>query len=500
MFVAEGSLAGSLPSVSNKDSRLVKKIVSKAKKIFGVKPSVRWGHKAYCVDLPRVTKILFEALGFRKEKTRRPWQKTIPSIILNSEEKLVKQFLAGFLAGDGSARKQKEIGETHSVAYTTSPKVAHGLALLFLRLGVIPCIEKRKRGGNRKDIFTVSVHGGKNNNQLTDAIRGQNSVTHRKSETVPLQTLLKQLRKSTKEVPRHLTKRPNVAVYSLKQLVEKLEKKQASTEEKKIVEALKKIVSGDVAFLPVQKIYSKTGKTTVYDLKVEGLPIFVGNWLFAHNSMDAPLVLTTLLDPTEVDDEVHAMDACKEYPLEFYHATERFASPSEVKLDTIATRLGKESQYEGIGFTHEATLEGPTQTRYVLFKNMRQKVEDELALMNCLRSVDAANAAERIILSHFFPDLYGNMHSFGKQGFRCVDCGAKFRRIPLRGKCTKCGGKIILTINKGGIEKYLELSKDMIDRYGLPLYMKQRIMLLEKEIASMFEDDKSKQFSLAQYF
>ncbi|NYZ75236.1 DNA polymerase II large subunit [Candidatus Micrarchaeota archaeon] len=216
--------------------------------------------------------------------------------------------------------------------------------------------------------------------------------------------------------------------------------------------------------------------------------------------MDAPLVLTTILDPSEVDDEVHVMDACSEYPLEFYHATERFASPSEVKLDTIATRLGKESQYEGIGFTHESKLEGPTQTRYVLFKNMRQKVEDELALMNSLRSVDADNAAERIILSHFFPDLYGNMHSFGKQSFRCVDCGAKFRRVPLRGKCSKCGGKIILTIHKGGIEKYLELSKDMIDRYGLPLYMKQRIMLLEKEIASMFEDDKSKQFSLAQYF
>ncbi|HII39324.1 TPA: DNA polymerase II large subunit [Candidatus Micrarchaeota archaeon] len=219
--------------------------------------------------------------------------------------------------------------------------------------------------------------------------------------------------------------------------------------------------------------------------------------------MDAPLVLTTILDPVEVDDEVHAMDACSSYPLEFYRATERFASPSEIKLDTISTRLGKESQYEGIGFTHTAKLEGPTQTRYVLFKNMRQKVEDELQLMNMLRSVDAANAAERIILSHFFPDLYGNMHSFGKQGFRCVDCGAKYRRVPLRGKCTNktCGGgKIILTIYKGGIEKYLSLAKDMIDTYGLPLYMKQRIMLLEKEIQSMFEDDKVKQHSLADYF
>jgi DNA polymerase II large subunit len=215
--------------------------------------------------------------------------------------------------------------------------------------------------------------------------------------------------------------------------------------------------------------------------------------------MDAPLVLTTLLDPREVDDEVHAMEACSEYPLEFYRAAERFASPSEVKLDTIASRLGTEKQFEGIGFTHQATLEGPVQTRYVLFKNMTQKVEEELALMTKIRAVDASNAAERVILSHFFPDLYGNLHSFSKQSFRCVDCSAKYRRVPLRGKCRKCGGKIILTIHKGGIEKYLELSKQMVDRYRLPLYMKQRLMLLEKEIASIFEDDQSKQYNLADY-
>lgn len=215
--------------------------------------------------------------------------------------------------------------------------------------------------------------------------------------------------------------------------------------------------------------------------------------------MDAPLVLTSILDPSEVDDEVHAMDVCSAYPLEFYQAAERFASPGEVKLDTVATRLGKESQYEGMGYTHAAALEGPTETRYVQFKNMKQKVSEELDLMMQIRAVDAAGAAERIILSHFFPDLYGNLHSFSKQSFRCIDCEAKYRRVPLRGKCSKCGGKIILTISKGGIEKYLKLSQEMADKYNLPLYLKQRLMLLEKEIASIFEDDKSKQFSLADY-
>lgn len=215
--------------------------------------------------------------------------------------------------------------------------------------------------------------------------------------------------------------------------------------------------------------------------------------------MDAPLVLTTILDPKEVDDEVHAMDACWEYPLEFYEACLRYANPAEVKLDIIASRLGKESQYEGIGFTHPTSISGPTMSSYVSLGTMRDKVLKELELMSKIRAVDVNNAAEKIILAHFFPDLYGNMRSFSKQTFRCGECNAKYRRVPLRGKCTKCGGKLLLTINKGGIEKYLKLSNEMITEYKLPDYLKQRLALLEKEIESVFEDDKSKQFALADF-
>ena len=215
--------------------------------------------------------------------------------------------------------------------------------------------------------------------------------------------------------------------------------------------------------------------------------------------MDAPLVLTVQLDPKEVDDEVHAMDACWEYPCEFYEATLKTASPGEVKLDTIANRLGTPAQFEGIGFTHAARLSGPVQSSYTKLGSMPEKVEVELELMKRIRAVDAAGAAERIILSHFFPDLYGNLRSFSKQSFRCVDCNAKYRRTPLLGKCDKCGGKLLLTINKGGIEKYLQLSKQMADRYGLPNYLKQRLLLLEKEIESMFDNEKTKQFNLADF-
>ncbi|HEV8290131.1 MAG TPA: DNA polymerase II large subunit [Candidatus Norongarragalinales archaeon] len=215
--------------------------------------------------------------------------------------------------------------------------------------------------------------------------------------------------------------------------------------------------------------------------------------------MDEPLVLTTLVDPGEVDDEVHKMDVCREYPLELFEAAEKIAPAGDVKMDTVAKRLRTNDQYENLNYTHDCLLVGPTETRYIKFKSMRQKVEEELELMMKIRAVDAKNAAERIVLSHFFPDLYGNLHSFSKQNFRCVDCNTIFRRVPLIGKCKKCGGKIILTINRGGIEKYLKLSMDMAEKYALPNYIKQRLQLLEKEINSIFEDDKAKQFSLAEF-
>ena len=70
--------------------------------------------------------------------------------------------------------------------------------------------------------------------------------------------------------------------------------------------------------------------------------------------------------------------------------------------------------------------------------------------------------ALRVLLSHFFPDMYGNLRSFSRQMFRCTDCNTKYRRVPLVGHCNKCNGKLQLTIYKGGIEKYLQPSLEKL--------------------------------------
>ena len=220
-------------------------------------------------------------------------------------------------------------------------------------------------------------------------------------------------------------------------------------------------------------------------------------------SMDAPLVLTLALDPSQIDDQVHEMDVSWEYPLEFYRTSHELRKPSDYKtIEMVSQRLGNENQYSGFGYTHETERidKGVIQSTYTKLGSMLEKAEAQLELGRIIRAVDEKDEAARLLNSHFFPDIYGNLRAFGEQKFRCVDCNAKYRRIPLAGKCTKDGGKLILTIAEGSVRKYLEISKSIVEKYGLPDYMRQRLRLVENNINSVFINDKSKQYNLADFF
>ncbi|QDA30419.1 DNA-directed DNA polymerase II large subunit [Thermococcus indicus] len=207
--------------------------------------------------------------------------------------------------------------------------------------------------------------------------------------------------------------------------------------------------------------------------------------------MDAPLVVTTRLDPREVDSEVHNMDVVRYYPLEFYNATYEMKSPKEIKfIERVEDRLGKPEMYEGLKFTHDTDDIGlgPKMSLYKQLGDMVEKVERQLALAERIRAVDEHHVAETIINSHLVPDLRGNLRSFTRQEFRCVKCNTKYRRPPLTGKCPKCGGKIVLTVSKGAIEKYLPTAKMLVTKYSVLDYTRQRICLTDKDIKTLFEN------------
>jgi len=219
--------------------------------------------------------------------------------------------------------------------------------------------------------------------------------------------------------------------------------------------------------------------------------------------MDAPLVLTSRIDPNEVDKEAHNVDVRFQYPLEFYEATLAYTNPKDLVkiMDMVSGRLGTPAQYEGFGFTHDTTniAAGPRNSAYKTLGTMIEKMEAQLGLARKIKAVDPQDVAERVINSHFLPDIIGNLRSFSKQKVRCTKCGAKYRRPPLRGSCPKCGGNIVLTVHEGSVRKYLETSLRVADEYNVRPYTKQRLELLEIEMRSLFESDKVKQKGLADF-
>lgn len=206
--------------------------------------------------------------------------------------------------------------------------------------------------------------------------------------------------------------------------------------------------------------------------------------------MDAPLVLTTKIDPREVDKEAHDLDIVASYPLDVY--TSEFVSPSNVSIETVKTRLGTPEQYYGFKFTHSNTdiAQGPSESAYKTLPAMKDKIAAQFEIARRIRAVDIDDTAERLIKSHFLPDLIGNLRSFSRQTFRCVNCNKKYRRVPLMGKCIRCGGKIVLTIPRGAVEKYLNVVKELVQTYKISNYVQQRIELVEKEIDLVFHETK----------
>ncbi|AXV40008.1 DNA polymerase II large subunit [Methanobacterium sp. BAmetb5] len=215
--------------------------------------------------------------------------------------------------------------------------------------------------------------------------------------------------------------------------------------------------------------------------------------------MDAPLVLSSRIDPEEIDDESHNLDTMETLPLELYQKTLENVKPADVVdlVDNVKKRLGKDEQYRGLIYSHETSSihQGPKICLYKTLPTMKEKVDEQIKLAERIRAVDQKGVVEGVLNSHFLPDMAGNIRAFARQKVRCTKCNKKYRRIPLSGECS-CGGNLILSISKGSVMKYLDISKELANRYPIDPYLVQRIELLESGIHSLFESDRSKQSSL----
>lgn len=219
-------------------------------------------------------------------------------------------------------------------------------------------------------------------------------------------------------------------------------------------------------------------------------------------TQDAPLVLNARIRANEVDDMIFDVDVFERVPLELYEAAEQKKQPFDVKLEQVKSRLGGEREFSDLHFSFSTGNfnDGPLCSSYKTLPTMQDKVDHMMDLCKKIRAVDVADVARLIIERHFIRDTRGNLRKFSMQGFRCVGCNEKFRRPPLIGKCTKCGGKIIFTISEGSILKYMQPALELARNYGAEPYLLESLELTEMYIQSIFGKEKEKQEALGKWF
>ena len=221
--------------------------------------------------------------------------------------------------------------------------------------------------------------------------------------------------------------------------------------------------------------------------------------------MDAPLLLSPLLNPSEVARQALNIETVRQLPVQFHEKTWQGAHPSEVESLVPTLNKNLDPNNWSIGFTHptENIDNGRLVSVYKELPTMLDKVKEQLQLADQIVAVNAADVAVKVLSTHILRDLVGNLRTFTSQRVRCMKCGSKPRRVPLGGACHRCGGRLVATVFRNGVEKYLDVATEMVNRYKIRPYYHQRLDLIKLELAETFRalpEEKSQQKLLISEF
>jgi DNA polymerase II large subunit len=205
--------------------------------------------------------------------------------------------------------------------------------------------------------------------------------------------------------------------------------------------------------------------------------------------MDAPLVISAIMDIESADPEVHNLDIVQEYPLELYEASLRYSDPSKINSQQIKSILS--NPFTTIYFTHDTSdiNAGVNISAYKELETMREKVEYELEIEKRIRAVDVNDVVKIIIDKHLLKDIKGNLRNFGIQEFRCIKCNTRYERPPLSGKCKVCGGNLVPITSKGNVLKYLNLAQELAAEFDVGDYLRENLKITVNNIKSIFGED-----------
>ena len=217
--------------------------------------------------------------------------------------------------------------------------------------------------------------------------------------------------------------------------------------------------------------------------------------------MDAPLLIQPHVLPHESQPQAHNLEVSKSFPLEFFKSTFQQIKASEiVSVEIIKSRLETERQFYDYYFTHSTSslITSKSRSAYSTLGSMLDKFDMQVKNAELIDAVNTSEIVSNVISTHLVPDLMGNLRAYARQSFRCTACGKSFRRMPLIQTCV-CGHKLIATITRGSVEKYLKLAKRLVEKYDVGEYQKGRIHALSDEIELVFGKSKGDQSLLTDY-
>ena len=217
--------------------------------------------------------------------------------------------------------------------------------------------------------------------------------------------------------------------------------------------------------------------------------------------MDAPLLIQPLVLPHESQPQAHNLEVTKSLPLEFFESTLQQIKASDIRsVEIIGSRLETERQFYDYFFTHSTSSLTTSKSRsaYSTLGSMFDKFDMQIRNAELIEVVNPSELVSNVISTHLVPDIMGNLRAYAKQNFRCTGCEKSFRRMPLIQTCV-CGHKLILTITRGSVEKYLKFAKRLVEKYDVGEYQRGRIHALSDEIELVFGKSKGDQSLLTDY-
>ncbi|MBI2672341.1 DNA polymerase II large subunit [Candidatus Woesearchaeota archaeon] len=465
------------------------RIIKTMKRYFYLKPS--WlsdDHITYS------SKILYELFVDILKCGRNAYEKRIPPKFMNLPLNKLKFFLQGYFDGDGSA----SYSDCRVACDSVSELLLQDLDFCLKRYGIFTKrYSYKKKPGPKVREFYIKKNRPIPDFAITKLIVPSNycNIFYDKIgfSLNRKQKILRYLVENTKPRGMKILYDKKYAYPEIKEINE------GGVEETYCLNVENHIVSANGLF-----VGQCDGDEAAIILLMDVFLNFSKKYLPAHKGgrQDEPLLLSTLLIPTEVDDMVFDMDIDFSYPLELYESALNYKNPWDVKIKRVKDYLDTEKQYEGFGFTHDTfdINNGVICSAYKSIPTMEEKVNGQLDLARKIRAVDETDVARMVIDKHFMRDIKGNLRKFSTQQFRCTDCNEKFRRPPLQGTCLECGGKILFTVAEGSVLKYLDISLRIAEKYNLSKYLRQNLLITKYRIEALFGKEKDKQKELVKWF